>query len=103
MTENLKQLETELHEAQKQREVYVHREERLRQRERYTRSAKDRKRTHRLIQYGVAMESCCRELEILSETEVFLLMEKLLELPGAPELMKKAVESHSSAPKGGEC
>lgn len=102
MSKVLEQLMKERDEAEKQRAIYEHRQERLSQREKYVRSAADRKRTHRLIQYGVAFEAQDKRMADFSEMEIFALVEKLFEIPAVKVCVEDAVRTHSSVTEGGE-
>lgn len=101
MAKDLKKLERELEEAEKQRDIEIHREKRLACREKYVRKAEDRRRTHRLIQYGVAFEANDERLKALSDTEIFTLVEKLFSIPEVRKSLDEAVSASSSV-TGGE-
>ncbi len=64
MSNKLDDLRAELEHAQKEKEIWQHREERAKQKLRYQRSAKDRARTHRLLQYGAACVCNYKELSV---------------------------------------
>jgi len=102
VSKELEQLKKELDEAEKQKAVYQHRQERFSQREKYVRSAADRKRTHRLIQYGVAFEAQDKRMADFSEMEIFALIEKLFEIPAVKVCVEDAVRTHSFVTEGGE-
>ncbi len=75
-------------------ETYQHKIDRLEQKVKYQRSAKDRKRTHRLIQYGATFESHHKELDVLTDEEIYSLIEKLMEIPEVKKEITEAVEHH---------
>lgn len=94
MSKELDDLRAKRDHARQQAEVWKHREERAEQRVKYQRSAKDRKRTHHLIQYGAAFECHHKELSVLSDEEVYLLVERLLKIPDVRPLIQQSVENH---------
>lgn len=89
-----KPIEQQIAEAERQLEVCKNREQRLKNRERYYRKAADRKRTHRLIQYGAAFESHHKELSSLSTTEIYSLIERLMDIPEVEAVIRDAVRKH---------
>ena len=52
-------------------------------------------RTHRLIQYGVVMESHHKELEVLRGEEIYSTMEWIVTMPPAEETIAQAVTRHN--------
>lgn len=90
------EMRQQLQKAEEQRDHWAHREERLAQKVKYTRSAKERKRTHRLIQYGVAFECNDKRLEALSDVEVYSLVEGLLDLPEVKHHIDRAMAQHEA-------
>ncbi len=95
MSNKLDDLRAELEHAQKEKEIWQHREERAKQKLRYQRSAKDRARTHRLIQYGAAFECNYKELSLLTDEEIFRLIERILELPQVMTIIRQPIEIHA--------
>lgn len=81
---------------------WAHREERLAQKVKYTRSAKERKRTHRLIQYGVAFECNDKRLEALSDVEVYSLVEGLLDSEVKHHIDRAMAQHEAVAQKEGD-
>ena len=96
-----KSIQEQIADAEHQMEIWSNREKRLANREKYLRIAKDRKRTHRLIQYGVAFECNHKELEVLTDVEVYELVESLMNIPEVVSRIQAAVERHSTAEEGG--
>lgn len=94
MSKELDDLRAERDHAKQQAEVWKHREERAEQRVKYQRSAKDRKRTHHLIQYGAAFECHYKELSVLTDEEIYLFVESLLDIPDVRLRIQQSVESH---------
>lgn len=78
MSKVLEQLMKERDEAEKQRAIYEHRQERLSQREKYVRSAADRKRTHRLIHMVLPLKRRIREWQIFQKWKYLLLSKNCL-------------------------
>ncbi|MCD7885003.1 MAG: DUF3847 domain-containing protein [Lachnospiraceae bacterium] len=95
MSKELDDLRAECDHAKQQAEIWRSREERAKQRIKYQRSAKDRKRTHHLIQYGAAFECHHKELSVLSDEEVFQLVESVLEIPDVCRRIQQSVEEHN--------
>ena len=94
MSKELEKLRADYEKAQQELEVWKNREQRAQQKLKYQRSAKDRKRTHRLIQYGAAFESHHKELSVLTDEEVFLLVESLLDIPDVRLRIQQTVDCH---------
>lgn len=92
--ETTEDLRRQLEEAQKQWIVAENRVRRLQNRMQYSRKAKDRRRTHRLIQYGVAFEWNEPRLAELTDVEVFTFVEGLLALPEVQEQIWQAIIRH---------
>lgn len=94
MREDLEKLRQEIMAAEREKLVLENQLQRLVQKDKHLRNRKDRKRTHRLIQYGVAFEHDNKELEILTDPEVFSLIEKIKDAPGIQALITEAVADH---------
>ena len=97
MEKSLKELEKQLAEATAKLEQYQHKGQRLENRIRYYQQGERRKRTHRLITRGAAVESVAPEVRGMSERAFFVLMEQVFSLPEAA-----AMVSHAVTRKGGE-
>ena len=61
-----------------------------------------RKRAHRLITRGAAIESVAPLAKILTETEFYAFAEKALALPEVKGLLMEAVNEHNKIEFGGE-
>ena len=61
-----------------------------------------RKRAHRLITRGAAVESVAPLAKVLSETEFYAFAEKALALPEVKGLLIEAVNEHNKIEFGGE-
>ena len=94
MSKELNDLKEQHERAVKQREVCENQEERIKQKIKYVRSAKDRKRTHRLIQYGAAFECNHKEQTVLTDEEIYSFVESLFEIPEAAVKIQEAVANH---------
>lgn len=90
------EIQRQLDQYQKQLLVAENRLQRLRNRAKYVRNAKDRKRTHRLIQYGVAFEANDHRLAALTDVEAFTLVERLLDIPEVRAVIDEAIREHKT-------
>lgn len=90
------EIQRQLDQYQKQLLVAENRLQRLRNRAKYVRNAKDRKRTHRLIQYGVAFEANDHRLAALTDVEAFTLVERLLDIPEVRVVIEEAIREHKT-------
>ena len=91
------ELEKEYAQATAELEHYQHKGQRLENRIKYYQQGERRKRTHRLITRGAAVESVAPEVRGISERAFFVLMEQVFSLPEAA-----AMVSHAVTRKGGE-
>lgn len=91
MEKSRKELEKEYIEATAKLEQYQHKGQRLESRIRYYTEGNRKKRTHRLITRGAAVESVAPEVRGMSERSFFLLAEKIFSLPESIELVRSAV------------
>lgn len=66
-----KSIQEQIADAEHQMDIWSNREKRFLNREKYLRSAKAIKRTYRFIQYRVAVECKHKELEVLTDVEVY--------------------------------
>ena len=97
MKKSREQLEKERDEAIAKREQYQHRQRRLENRVRCYTEGERKKRSHRLITRGAAVESVAPEVRSMSERDFFLLMEKVFSLPEVAALVSHAADQQ----KGG--
>ena len=92
ITQKLREeLEKELAKANAKVEQYQHQAQRLENRLRYYADGKRKKRTHRLITRGAAVESITPEVRGMSERAFFLLVEKVFALPEVTALVSQAI------------
>ena len=85
-------MEKELTEATAKREQYQHKGQRLENRIKYYQQGDRKKRNHRLITRGAAVESVAPEVRGMSERAFFLLVEKIFSLPEVVALVNRAAE-----------
>ena len=97
MEKSREKLEKQLAKATAKLEQYQHQGQRIENRIRYYQQGEQRKRTHRLITRGVAVESIAPEVRYMSERTFFVLMEQVFSLPEVAALV-----SHVAAREGGE-
>ena len=92
MQKKLEQLEANYARLQKQLEQAQHQQQRLENRKSYIEGGDRKKRTHRLITRGAAIESVVPELKPISETDFYTLMEQIFMLPEVKTLVADLVE-----------
>ena len=97
MEKSRKELEKELAEATAKLEQYQHKGQRLENRIKYYQQGERRKRTHRLITRGAAVESITPAVRSIGEVEFYRLMEQVFSLPEVAALVSRSV-----AREGGE-
>lgn len=82
MQKKLEQIDANYARLQKQLEQAQHQQQRLENRKSYIEGGDRKKRTHRLITRGAAIESIAPELKPIPETDFYTLMEQIFTLPG---------------------
>ena len=92
MDKSHKELEKEYAETTVKAEQYQHQCQRLENRIRYYTEGERKKRNHRLITRGGAVESIAPEVRGMSERAFFLLMEKVFSLPEVAALVSHAAD-----------
>lgn len=97
MGKTLEQLLTEKTKIEKQIEQEKHKGQRLENRQNYYENADRKKRRHRLITRGAAVESIAPEVKPLTEREYYEMMEHILSLPEAKTAVLFAVSNHDKA------
>lgn len=78
-----------------------HKQQQLENRRSYYEKGDRRKRAHRLITRGAAVESVAPRAKVLSETEFYAFTEKVLALPEVRGLLMEAVNEHNKNEFGG--
>ena len=96
MDKSREELEKEYAEATVKLEQYQHRGQRYENRIRYYTQGERKKRNHRLITRGGAVESIAPEVRGMSERAFFLLMEKVFSLPEVAALVSQATDQQES-------
>lgn len=94
-------LETEIAAKEQQLAQLQHRQQ-LENRRSYYEKGDRRKRTHRLITRGAAIESIEPLAKVLTETEFYAFAEKVLALPEVKSLLMSAVNAHNAAGQKGK-
>ena len=74
-----------------------HKQQQLENRAAYYEKGDRRKRAHRLITRGAAIESVAPLAKVLSETEFYAFAEKALAIPEVKGLLMEAVNEHNRA------
>ena len=92
MEKTREKLEKELAEATAKEGQYRHRQQRLENRIRYYTDGNRKKRNHRLITRGAAVESVAPEVRGMSERAFYRLVEQLFSLPEVRTLVSHATE-----------
>ena len=92
MKKTREELEKQCAEAKVKVEQYQHRGQRYENRIRYYTEGERKKRNHRLITRGGAVESIVLEVRGMSERAFFLLMEKVFSLPEVAALVRQATD-----------
>ena len=92
MKKTREELEKQCAEAKVKVEQYQHRGQRYENRIRYYTQGERKKRNHRLITRGAAVESVAPEVRSMSERAFFLLMEKVFSLPEVAALVSQATD-----------
>ena len=79
-------------EAKAKEEQYQHQSQRYENRIRYYTEGERKKRNHRLITRGAAVESIVPEVRGMSERAFFVLMEQVFSLPEVVALVSRATD-----------
>ena len=90
----LEKLRAKQEQGQKKLEQLQHREQQLQNRIRYLEGAERRQRNHRLITRGAAVEHLWPEAKVLSEQDFYSLMELVLSLTAARNVLRSFLQSH---------
>ena len=89
------ELKAELAANERQLTQLRHKQQQLENRAAYYEKGDRRKRAHRLITRGAAIESVAPLAKVLSETEFYSLVENVLALPEVKGLLMEAVNEHN--------
>ena len=96
------QLEAEKVENERKLSQLQHKKQQLENRITYYEKGDRRKRAHRLITRGAAIESIASLTKVLTETEFYAFAEKAFALPGVKGLLMEAVNEHNKNAFGGD-
>ena len=96
------ELEAEIAAKEHQLAQLQHRQQQLENRRSYYEKGDRRKRAHRLITRGAAIESVEPLTKILSETEFYAFAEKAFAVPEVKNLLIEAVNAHNAAGQKGK-
>lgn len=96
------ELEAEIATKERQLAQLQHRKHQLENRRSYYEKGDRRKRTHRLITRGAAIESVEPLAKVLSETEFYAFAEKAFALPEVKSLLMSAVNAHNASQQKGK-
>ena len=91
------ELKAELAANERQLTQLRHKQQQLENRAVYYEKGDRRKRAHRLITRGAAIESVAPLAKVLSEIEFYAFVEKALALPEVKSLLMEAVNEHNRA------
>ena len=96
------ELKAEIAANERQLAQLRHKQQQLENRAAYYEKGDRRKRAHRLIPRGAAVESVAPLAKVLSETEFYSFVEKALALPKVKGLLMEAVNEHNKNEFGGD-
>ena len=91
----IEKLQAEKEKVERQLAQEQHKIQRLENRAAYYEKGERRKRAHRLITRGAAIESVAPRTKDLSETEFYAFSEQVFALPDAQRLLMEAVSRHA--------
>ena len=91
------ELKAEIAANERQLAQLRHKQQQLENRRSYSEKGDRRKRAHRVITRGAAVESVVPLAKVLSETEFYAFAEKALALPEVKGLLMAAVNEHNRA------
>ena len=93
----IKELQAKQETFERQLAQEQHKIQRLENRAAYYEKGERRKRAHRLITRGAAIESVAPLTKVLTETEFYAFAEKALAVPEVKGLLMEAVNEHNRA------
>ena len=91
----IEKLQAETEEVERQLAQEQHKIRRLENRAAYYEKGERRKRAHRLITRGAAIESVAPQTKDLSETEFYALAEQVFALPDTQRLLTEVISNHA--------
>ena len=96
------ELKAEIAANERQLTQLRHKQQQLENRRSYYEKGDRRKRAHRLITRGAAVESVAPLAKVLSETEFYAFTEKAFAVPEVKGLLMEAVSEHNKHEFGGD-
>ena len=96
------ELKAELAANERQLTQLRHKQQQIENRRSYYEKGDRRKRAHRLITRGAAVESVAPLAKVLTETEFYAFAEKAFALPEVKGLLMEAVNEHNKNAFGGD-
>ena len=96
------ELKAEIADNERQLAQLRHKQQQLENRAAYYEKGDRRKRAHRLITRGAAVDSVAPLAKVFSETEFYAFVEKALALPEVKSLLMEAVNVHNKNEFGGD-
>lgn len=91
----IEKLQAEKEKVERQLAQEQHKIQRLENRAAYYEKGERRKRAHRLIARGAAIESVAPQTKALSETKFYALAEQVFALPDTQRLLTETVSHHA--------
>ena len=91
----IEKLQAEKEKVERQLAQEQHKIQRLKNRAAYYEKGERRKRAHRLITRGAAIESVAPQTKVLGETEFYTFAEQVFALPDTQRLLAKTVRDHA--------
>lgn len=91
----IEKLQAEKEKVERQLAQEQHKIQRLENRAAYYKKGDRRKRAHRLITRGAAIESVAPQTKDLSETDFYSFTEQVFALPEAQRLLTEAIGNHA--------
>ena len=98
----ISELKAEIADNERQLAQLQHKQQQLENRAAYYEKGDRRKRAHRLIPRGAAIESVAPLAKVLTESEFYVFAEKALAIPEVKGLLMEAVNEHSKNEFGGD-
>ena len=96
------ELQAEIAVNERQLAQLQHKQQQLENRRSYYEKGDRRKRAHRLITRGAAIESVASMTKVLTETEFYAFAEKTFAVPEGKGLLMEAVNEHNKNEFGGD-
>ena len=97
------ELKAEIAANERQLSQLRHKQQQLENRAAYYEKGDRRKRAHKLITRGAAIESVAPLTKVLTETEFYTFAEKVLAVPEIKSLIMEAVNEHNRAEQKERC